>query len=230
MRIWKTFVAFILLLVTAATVAAAPAQTEPGAITVYGHAEMMVVPDVALVTAGVLTSGSDAAAVKRENDRVMNQIMERLKAEGITADKIQTAAVSLYPLQRSDDRAGVTGYRMHSSVTVTVEDLTRVGAVVDALFQAGANQLQGVSFALRDDRALRADLLRQAVEDGRQQAATIAESLGVRLGRPLSVTQNGRVYPVATDGYRIMKEAAGLPVNPGMLKASVDLTLVFAVQ
>ncbi len=211
---------------------AAPAA-EQGKITVTGHAETTVAPDVAFVTAGIITTGADVETARGDNDKIMRRIIDALAAQGIAKSKIATSQFNLQPIYRSDARDGapgaITGYRLQNSVTVTVEDLAKIGAVIDAAFQAGANQFQGLRFAVKDDGRLHDELLRKAVADGRHKAAVMAEALGVALGQPLSVSEAGRFMPMAASDMAFKSLAGGTPIEAGALTVSVDVNLVFGM-
>jgi uncharacterized protein YggE len=222
-----------LLALPAGAVFAAPADG-PRTVTVTGHAEAVVTPDVAFITAGIVTTGADAESARADNDRTMRRIIDALAAQGIDKRNIATSQFSLQPVYKNDSRDGtpgaITGYRLQNSVTVKVEDLARIGAVIDAAFGAGANQFQGLRFAVKDDGRLYDELLRKAVLDGRHKAAVMADALGVALGQPLSVSEVGRYMPVANDAVRSMKAMAGsAPIEAGTMTVSIDVNLVFGM-
>ncbi len=217
----------------AGPVLAAPAD---GArtITVTGHAEAVVAPDIAFVTAGIVTTGASAEAARADNDRTMRRIIDALDALGIDKRNIATSQFSLQPIYRNDGKDGspgaISGYRLQNSVTVKVEDLGKIGPVIDAAFAAGANQFQGLRFAVRDDGRLYDELLRKAVLDGRHKAEVMADALGVALGQPLSVAEAGRYMPVQNDAVRSYKAVAGgSPIEAGTMTVSVDVNLVFGM-
>jgi uncharacterized protein YggE len=224
--------AAILFLMAAAPAAAAPDKA-PGSISVTGHAEATVVPDVAVVSAGIVTVGADVESARSENDRVMRRIIEAVTAQGVARTKIVTSQFSLQPVYRPDNKDGlaaITGYRLQNNVMITVEDLAKVGPVIDAAFGAGANQFGGLRFGLKDDGKLRDELLRQAIQDGRRKAAIIAEALGTGLGQPLSVTESGRVVPMPADNFRLLKAGAGsAPIEAGSLTLGIDVNMVFSL-
>lgn len=229
--------AVLLVLALAAAALAGPALAAPAdqqaAITVTGHAETTVAPDIAIVTTGIVTTGPDVETARADNDRVMRRIIDALAAQGIAKSNIVTSQFNLQPIYRSDAKDGgygtVAGYRLQNTVTVTVEDLAKTGAVIDAAFAAGANQFHGLRFAVKDDGRLRDELFKKAVQDGRHKAAVIAEALGVTLGRPLSVSEAGRFMPVQADAVRSFKAASGTPIEAGALTVSIDINLVFGI-
>lgn len=230
--------ASLLALALAAAVLAGPALAAPAdapaTLTVTGHAEAVVAPDIAFVTTGIVTTGPDVETARAENDRVMRRIIDALAAQGIDKSKIVTSQFSLQPLYKNDAKDGgygtIAGYRLQNNVTVTVENLVKTGAVIDAAFAAGANQFHGLRFALKDDGKLRDDLLAKAVQDGRRKAAVMAEALGVNLGRPLSVAEAGRFMPMQADAVRSFKAAPGTPIEAGALTVSIDVNLVFGIN
>lgn len=223
-----------LLIILPAAALAAPAGDRAATMTVTGHAELTVVPDIAYITAGIVTAGADVESARRENERVMRRIIEAVTAQGIDKNKIKTAQFSLQPIYKNDAKDGangtIGGYRLVNNLTVAVEDLEKIGPVIDAAFQAGANQFQGLRFAVKNDGKLRDELLRQAILDGRHKAAVMAEALGVTLGSPLSVTEAGGYSPVQVDSYRNLKAVAGgTSIEAGTLTVGMDVNLVFAL-
>jgi uncharacterized protein YggE len=224
----------MLFLATVLSPVAAAADNNQGTINVTGHAEVAVVPDVATVTTGVVTTGADVEAARSENDRTMRRIVEALISQGIDRSKIATSQFSLQPLYRSDGKEGsqgaITGYRLSNSVTVTVDDLDKVGSVIDAAFAAGANQFQGLRFGLKDDSKLRDELLNKAIQDGKRKAAVMADALGVTLGKPVNISESGRMAPIMNDSVRLMKFSAGsTPVEAGTIILGIDVNMSFAL-
>lgn len=222
------------LLATAAPVFAASPENPQAMISVTGHAETTVTPDVAYMTAGIVTTGADVESARSENDRVMRRIIDALTAQGIEKKNIVTSQFSLQPIYRNEARDGgtgtITGYRLQNNVTVVIEDLSKIGTVVDATFQAGANQFQGLRFGLKDDSQLREELLRSAVQDGRRKAAVMADALGVSLKAPLSISEGGHYAPVQADSYRSLKAVAGgAPIEAGTLTIGIDVNMAFGI-
>jgi uncharacterized protein YggE len=211
---------------------AAPAGDKAGStITVTGHAELTVVPDIAYITAGIVTTGADVETARRDNERAMRRIIDAVIAQGIDKSKIATSQFSLQPIYKNDglSAGAISGYRLVNNLTVAVEDLDRIGQVIDAAFQAGANQFQGLRFAVRDDGKLRDELLRRAVQDGWHKASVIADALGVTLGQPLQVSEGGRYGPVQADTVRAFKANASAPIEAGTLTVGIDVNLVFGI-
>lgn len=232
-RIGTILIMCALLAGTMASVYAAPADRNPSTISVTGRAAIVATPDVAYFSVGITTMGADVESARAENERIMRRTIDALLAQGIDRKRITTSQFSLQPLYHNDSRDNgqqrISGYRLQNNVTVAVEDLPAVGAVIDAAFQAGANQFYGLRFGLKDDSRFKEELLRKAVQDGRRKALIIADALGVTLGQPLSVSEAGSYTPAQADSYQMMKAGAGVSVEAGTQKVSLDVNLVFHI-
>ena len=118
-------------------------------LSAYGEAK--VAPDMATITLGVMTEGKTAAEAFAANATRMTAVMASLRRAGIAERDIQTSNLNLSPQYRYAENQPpmLIGYQVSNQVTVTVRDLKRVGAAVDATVNAGATQVNGISFGLR---------------------------------------------------------------------------------
>lgn len=207
-------------------------------ITVTGQGEAMGAPDMATLHVGVQTQAKDAAEAARRNEEVVKRIMAALEAQGIAEKDLQTADYSIWPEQRHDPQGEnemtIVGYRVNNSVRVTVRDIDAVGDVLGAATDAGANSINGISFAIEDSTALEAEARKAAMADARQQAEHLAELAGVRLGEVLQVSlAGGGGYPVPM--YKSLRmetmDASAAPsVSAGELSVSVQLEVTWLIE
>jgi hypothetical protein len=116
-------------------------------------------------------------------------------------------------------------------VQVTMDDLARISNVIDAATQAGANEVGGVQFTLRDQDAVRAEALRRAAARARSDADVLAAALGLKVVRVLSVEVNGapRVPMMRTMNMATAAAKAETPVESGTLEVTADLVLTLEV-
>lgn len=233
MKGWKIGLLAVALLCGLMTTGFAGVDKNTPAVSVTGHAKIAVTPNVAYFNAGIITTGADVETARAENDRIMRRIIDAIAAQGIDRKKIATTQFSVQPLYRNDGREGgvqsISGYRLQNSLTVTVDDLQSLGTVIDAAFQAGANQFYGLRFGVKDESNLKEELLRRAVRDGRAKAQILADALGVTLGQPLAVSEAGGSVFTVTDSFPAMRAAAAVPVEAGAQTISLDVNLVFAI-
>ena len=122
------------------------------------------------------------------------------------------------------------GYIASNVVQVTLDDLARIGTVIDSAIQAGANRVQGIAFTLRDPDAARVAALRQAAANARAEADVLAAALGLKVLRVLTADEDSpRITPlrVFSGGARSAAMAADVttPVESGTLDVNADVTL-----
>ena len=123
--------------------------------------------------------------------------MAALKKAGIAAKDIQTSGLNLSPqyVYEQNQPPRLTGYQASNQVTVTVHDLTKLGAAVDATVNAGANQVNGISFGLNDPTAAENAAREDAVKALQAKADLYAKATGYRIGRLVSLSEGGGYTP-----------------------------------
>ena len=201
----------------------APAAAgEPGdGITVQGSGTVSTIPDRAQLSFGVETRAATARAALAANAAEMRKVIAAVKAAGAT--DVQTQSVSLQP--QYAESGTVQGYIAQNSVSGTIRDLARAGAVIDAAVDAGANQVYGPSLSRGDQTELYRQALRAAVADARTRAQALAAAANLTLGRVTQVVESGSA-PMPFASAVKAEDAAGTPIEAGtqQIVASVQVT------
>lgn len=227
------------LLLAAAAAPAALAQTPPPAadamfrattLNLSAYGETRVAPDMATINLGVVTEAATAAEALSANSTRMNQVMAALKRAGIAERDIQTSGLNLNPQYdyQPNEPPRLRGYQASNQVTVTVNDLAKLGAAVDATVKAGANNMHGISFGLKDPTAAENAAREEAVEALAAKAELYARATGHRVGRLVTLSEGGGYSappPMPMMAYARMEKAAdSTPVSAGELKVRIDIT------
>jgi uncharacterized protein YggE len=221
------------------------AMREPPSIVVTGRGESKAAPDRAVVRLGAVAQAEQAQAAQDQVNAIVGRAIDALKKVGIAERDIQTAGISLSPVFSDGgpiplDQPGrglreprISGFRASNTVEVRVNDVAQVGAVIDAGVNAGANELQGVSFELKDDAKARSEALARAVEKARADANTMAAALGVALGPVEEAMAGGRndIFPPPQFGRMAMEAlaAGGTSVQPGEVEVVATVTLRYRI-
>ena len=207
---------------------ALPALAEAAAtLSVTGVGTVNVTPDMATLSLGVTSNGTTAVQAMAATNAALAAVTERLKANGVAAEDMQTSNLSLYPNWVGYDSGAaptIDGYVASNMLTVQVRVLEQTGAVLDAVITDGANTLNSLTFGLSNPRPAEDDARRAAVTDARARAEVLAAAAGVTLGDLVSISEGGAMSdPMPM--YRA--EAASVPVEAGQLGISASVTLVF---
>ena len=192
--------------------------------------ETRVAPDIASINLGVMTEGKTAADALAANATRMTAVMASLKKAAIAEKDIQTSNLSVNPQYRYvENQAPVLiGYQVSNQVTVAVRDLKKLGAAVDATVNAGANQVNGISFGLADPSAAENAAREAAVRALSAKADLYAQATGYRVLRLVTLSE-GCGYspqpPMPMAAMAMRNEAKdSTPVSSGELSVRIDIT------
>jgi uncharacterized protein YggE len=175
--------------------------TQQDVLTVTGFAEESVMPDKAEAFITIETTKDTAKLSQDENTKISDEVMKSLKALGIKDSEIETDSYTIYPKEQWDDKNAEykqLGYTVTNTLKVTTTDIQNVGKYVDAAVGAGANRVDRVVFALTKakEKSISQDLLAKAGVNAKEKADTIAKSLGVTVGKVVTVSEyNYNVVP-----------------------------------
>ncbi len=200
-------------------------------IAVTGTGSVTLAPDLATVDAAVETTAPDAAGAVAQNNAVYDRIVGSLEKLGIARGDVTLSYynVGYTPKPAPGDTSAPQrwGYTVSRGFTVRVRELGKAGAVADACTRAGATSINGVSFAVADDRAARRQAVAKAVDDARENANALASAAGLR------VTGIERI-DLGTDGGGPMRpmlkmNAAAAPTqfDQSNVNVSVTVTVTF---
>jgi len=207
----------------------------PRTLSVSGEAQIKAVPDEAQLSAGVVSQAPTARAALEANRRAMNAVFATLKSRGIPDKSIQTSEFSVSPQYNSGkDGTGpqrLVGYEVSNSVTVTIDDLSKVGDAIDALVSSGANAMGGVSFAISDPKPLLKEARTAAVQDALDRAATLAKASGVTLG-PIIAINDGEASTSRPEFRAMTVAQAGMstPIAAGEERVSASVSITFEIR
>ena len=232
----------LVAVILACAVAAAPARAQQtplspvSSIRVTGDARVTAKPDRVQIDIGVTTRAAQSQDAASQNARQVDAVLAAVRKATGPAAVLKTISYSLNPTYQyhsNGEEPTITGYSAVNVVQVTLDDLAKIGTVIDSATLAGANHVQGIQFTLRDQDAVRAEALRQAATRARAEAEVLAAALGLKVVRVLSAEENSpRVVPVRA--YRgapraAMATATATPVEAGTLDVTADVMLTVEV-
>jgi len=230
--------AFAALLALAAFAAQAQQAPQPVVaadstlLQVSAHAEAHRVPDVATISAGVVTQAADANAAMRANAQQMDKVMASVRAAGIAERDIQTSGINVNPQYRyaENQPPAITGYQASNTVNLKVRDIGKLGRVLDALVASGANQVNGPSFEIDQPDAAYDEARRAALDKAQARASMYAKTLGLRVRRIVSIGEGGGYRPPVPMPMMAMAKTMDrveTQVAPGENTLGADLEVVF---
>ncbi len=223
-----------------------PDRARPGrpTITVTGRGMVAAQPDYATVRMGAVIQRDQANLAMDDVNGIMNRAIVEIVRLGIPRSRIQTTGLMLNPVYtqppRPVDRGvgvpaqpTIAGYRASNTIRIRVDDLDRVGYVIDEAVTAGANQFEGISFGLENETPQRQQALSEAATEARAKARSIASALGVELGPVLDVSEGGGQIVRPQERYMAMsaarEQAGGTPIQPGEMEIEAQVQVTYLI-
>ncbi len=235
---FKTLITAGALTLAAASLAPALADDSKPlrTMSLTGHGEVRLAPDLAVVTMGVMSSAATAHEALDANTGAMQAVMAALTGAAIEARDIQTSNFAVNPRydygQNNAQPPKVVGYDVSNNVTVTVRKLESLGAVLDAVVSAGSNQINGVLFQVSKPEAATDEARKLAVADAQRKAQVYAEASGVSLGDVVSLSEGGGYQPPVPmfKSMRAETVSADVPIAQGEQTIAVDVNFTWEIK
>lgn len=220
---------------SASAPASGAAQPPVRSITVSGEGKVVLSPDIAYINIGVHTEKPTAADAVAQNSTDSQAVITALKSAGVDAKDLQTTNYSIYQNNQTgpDGKVISSAYDVDNTVYVTVRDLSKLGSLLDAAVKAGANNVNNIQFDLADKTKALSDARAAAVKAAQAEATELASAAGVTLGdvQTISLNENtpGPIF-YGKGGGGLAVADASVPVNPGTMQITSDVTIVYGIK
>lgn len=209
---------------------------DSSSISVSGQYSMDISPDIAYVTMSVETKEKEAKDAQSKNAHNMQNVYKKLKEIGIADKDIKTTNYRIYPNYDWTEAKGqvLTGYTVSNQINIKTKDLKKVSSILDSTVIEGINKVSSVSFGLSDEVRTKEynNALKEAVKSAQSKAEAIASVHGIKLDKPFQIVEGGgdssynyRVY--ADMNMAESKQMAPTPINPGDVKVSASVQVVY---
>jgi uncharacterized protein len=200
-------------------------------VVVHGEATVSAEPDQANFDIGIVTQAPSSQEAADQNAKQANTVMQALRSL-LPSANIKTVNFSVNPNYRYPKDGGaptILSYTANNTVRLVLTDLSKLRKVIDAATQAGANSVNRLTFALRDDRAIRARALAQAATQAHAGAEALAVSLKMKLGRLLLVEEGQPVIisPAREIELGKAESTEQTPILPGNIEVHANVKLTY---
>jgi uncharacterized protein YggE len=202
-------------------------------ITISATGTTNVVPDAVRITASVSVIGKTSKEALATASTTSSAVRKALTANKIATKDVATQSVSVYPeyTYPASGTPVLSGYRASQSFDITVRAAATAGAVVDAIVDAGGDNLQINSaspFVLNNDKATETARA-SAVARAKAKASSYAKLLGVKLGRVIYLDETSipSTYPVYVASAKA--EDSATQIDLGEQKVTVSVTVRWSI-
>lgn len=224
------------LLASSAPLAAQQIALAPGEtlLEVSANGIAKGVPDRVEISTGVTTDAASAQAALKANGLTAARLMGAIRAAGVGGVDIQTRDLSVRPRFRrdkdDDETSDVVGYRAINRLSFRTANIGDASRLIDALFAAGATDLQGPNFSFADDSAMRRAARFESVSAARREADDYAKALGLHVTRILRVSERSARSDEGGDIIVTGMRSGSSPIEPGQQSVSVTTWIDYALS
>lgn len=205
-------------------------ERQDPAVTVTGTGTVSIVPDKVIINSRIEHTGNSAAEVKKQNDKVVNEVIQYLKSQGIAAKDIQTEYIRLN--KEVNYNTNETFYSANQAISILLRDLEKYEMVMSGLLNSGLNRIDGIEFQTSKKEELQAEARKKAVQNARIIAAEYAEALNQKIGPAISISElpTDHYQPVYRMTEMKADSAEQQTIAPGELEINVKVNVAFLLM
>jgi uncharacterized protein YggE len=225
-----------LILMGLSLVTSAAAQTpaaEPPQIIVTGDGVVKAAPDQAWVQIGAESRSKVSKEAQQRNAEIMTAVQQKVASFGIAKDAVKTIAIDLQmEFDYANGKQTPRGYVARNTIEVRVDDLMKLGDVLDAAVASGAATIHGLRFDVKNRETLEKMALQNAVQNAMGKAQAIATGSNRTIDRILRIEEEsagGRPEPM-TRQFAMAKADAATPVSAGEIEIRAQVRLSAAIK
>jgi uncharacterized protein len=203
-------------------------------IVTTGEAVVRRIPDRAFVTIAVESRAKNPRDAQRQNAEAMTGMQQRLSQTKIPKDAIRTVG---YGLDQEWDYVPngrvPRGFVARNTIEVRVDEIGKVGEVIDSVVRGGATSVDNLRFDVQDRAMLERDALRLAVAEARGRADAVASGAGLTVEKVLRIEDIRQVVPPPSPMMMRAMEAAAAPptpIEPGVVEVRAHVTLTVSMR
>jgi len=229
----KLSCSLLIVLVASAPAAFAQAASEPPQVVASGEGSVKAIPDRAWITIGAESRSKVSKEAQQRNAEAMTAVQQKISSFGIAKDAVRTTAIDLQPeFDYANGRQTPRGYIARNTIEVRVDDLSKIGDVIDAVVASGATTLHGLRLDVKDRASLQQAALQNAVKDGMAKAQALAAGAGRAVDRILRIEEQfvgGGPEPMVRQ-MAMAKADASTPVAAGEIEIRAQVRVSVAIK
>lgn len=213
-------------------------------ISVSGEAEIFAVPDIATISFSIEVERGSVEEAQEEATKRVNSVIAFLEDQDVDEKDIKTTNYNAYPRYQYPEiqcirfpcptgERTLAGYVVNQTVSVKVRDTDAIGTILGGIGEREVSNINGPYFDIDNREELELQAKKEAIENAKEKAEELADSLGVRLGGIVSFNEGG-YYPRAysTLDFAAVEESIGgstgkvapeIPIGENAIRANVSI-------
>ena len=188
------------------------AQNQTPTVEVTGEGIVYATPYMVNISISIEKEGLDLKNLRQKNGEAVAQVLQLLSKE-LSMENFQTSYVSLY----KDDYNKLNKYRVVQNINIKLEDISKYDNLMNAIFDAGVNRIDGISFGVKNKEKLLQEARIAAIDDARKKALLYAVSLDQNIGKAIQIKEVNSHFNDIQPVERMSKMSLGSTGNDNTL-------------
>ena len=200
-------------------------------LTVTGNGKVIAQANAVQLQISVVTKGNDVTEAQQENATIMNRVIQSILSLNIPRENIQTAAYTVSPIyDYIEGKQVFSGFEVTNTISVKVNDINQVGAVIDTAVQNGANRISSLQFSVENPDIYYQQALSLALQNAQMKATTIADTMQLSLHpQPIEILEESNGTPiVAYKSIALAEQSVSTPIEQGQMTISATVRVTFS--
>ncbi|WP_096273098.1 SIMPL domain-containing protein [Paucisalibacillus globulus] len=209
-----------------------PTRQNQRKVTLYGEGSVMAQPDQATIVLGVITENRNLQQAQQTNATETTNVINAILNSGVPRENIQTSEFRIdidYDFQ--DGKQVFRGYRVTNLLTITVEDIEKVGEIVDIAVNNGANTVRNINMTVSNQDRYYQRALANAIKNAQEKSLLVADTLGVSINEiPDQLKEISSTTPEQPRPFVLgvsTEKASTTPIEPGQFKITALVEAIF---
>jgi uncharacterized protein YggE len=196
-------------------------------ISVSGQANVASVPDLFEFSVYVEEQGERVQDLNGLVAAKTQAIIDNVVKFGVAKQDIQSMRVQLNPwYEHKQNETRQMGFRLSREINFTLRNIEKYDQVIDAVLSTGVTRIEGFTYRVEDPQPGYLQALELALTDAKLRAKRMAETLGVKLGKVLTIQENSSYSPAPMAQESLMRSQSSNSL-PGQIQTSARVNVVF---
>lgn len=190
-------------------------------ISVTGTAELMTMPDIAVLHLNVESEQKTSLEAKKEVDLRVNNLLDGLVDFDINEDNVSASNIST-EIRRSYNRGEqdtIEGYIARRTLKVTLNNIDKLNAFMDFVLSVKINAIRNIELTSSNQKQLQQEVNALAVSNAKSKGKSLANAFDAELGAIYSINassnQSYHRYGANNEGYKMRSSMADSAAKPG---------------
>lgn len=197
-------------------------------ISVNGVGSSVSVPDRFNFTVVVEERGPSASELNRQLAEKTKQVVALLTELEVDPKNIQSLHVQFNPWIEYNDQTPVQkGFVLSRQIHISLDDLSLYDQAIDSVLQLKINRIEGFNYTNSQASKHYQTAMKNALLDAKDRAAHMAEVLGLKLGKAITVSELSQGQPAMEEKVFSTRARMVSDSLPGQMDTQAQVSVVF---